>query len=186
MTQLRGLLTQTRGELDRFRRIPLPMVFRFLPIWLLVLLCPTPLILQHFGIGSLSSQAAAGVSVGSFVFVCVLYFLAGRQAAPTAAKIAGNLGKARRLHDACFEKAEMHYQQETKRIVDEFNNTIAMVDQQLKLALKENVGMKGDYREKIDEKTVRISARNDEIHRVKLEQLKRTHTEIVDRLRQRG
>ncbi len=184
IAQLRELLMQTRDELDRFRRVPLPMVFRFLPVWLLLLLCPTPLILQHFGVGSLSYQVAAGTAGAMFVGVCVLYFLETLQAAPAAAKIADALGKARRLHDACLEKAEARYQQEIKRIVNEFENATETIDQNLKLALKENVGMKGDFREKIDEKTVRISGRNEEIHRVKLERLKQTHTHTVEQLQQ--
>lgn len=184
IAQLCELLTQTRGELARFRKIPLPMVFRFLPVWLLILLCPTPLILQHFGIGSLSYQAAAGTTGALLFGVCIFYFLGTRQVAPAAVKTAGALGKARRLYDTCLEKSETRHQQEIKRIVDEFQNATETIDQNLKLALKENLGMKGDFREKIDEKTVRISARNDAIHRIKLEQLKRNHTDTVERLQQ--
>ncbi len=182
LLELKELLGRIRGELTRFRGFPLPMLFRFFPVWLLVLASPTPWLLGHYGIGSLSQTAAIGISAALFVAIGVLYFLGMRHATPLAIRIANSLGRARRLHDACSEKAEAWQQQEIKRITEEFEDATVQIDQNLKLALKENVGMKGDFRERIDDKTVRISARNEKVHQARMDLLKQTHAAAVERL----
>jgi hypothetical protein len=182
LVELRELLGRTREEIARFRLSPLPMLFRFLPIWLLVLVSPTPWLLSHFNVVSLSQSTAIGISVGAFFAVCILYLLGGHLADSAACRIADHLGRARRLHDSCAEKAELWQQQEIKRITEEFQNATVDIDQQLKMALKENVGMKGDYRERIDDKTVRITARNEKVHQTRMDLLNHNHTATIKRL----
>ena len=83
--------------------------------------CCRSSLLQRFGHARFHLSQAGGVAGGRGVWL-VLRPLFWQAAAPSrgAARIAKSLGAARRLHDACFEKAETHYQQEIKRIKDEF------------------------------------------------------------------
>ncbi|MDB6068246.1 MAG: segregation ATPase, FtsK/SpoIIIE family [Pedosphaera sp.] len=179
LKQLGALLVKTRGELDRFRKSPLPVLFKYLPVWLLVVLCPVALVLQHFQFAPISQPVAISVT-GALLALIVLRYIGRQQAGPSAAGIARALVKARGLHDAGFEKCETRYHQDVERARNEFQSTTQTIDQQLKLALKENVGMKGDFRERVDEKTVRIAAKNETIHRAKMEQLQRDHTAAVE------
>ncbi|MDB6016716.1 MAG: segregation ATPase, FtsK/SpoIIIE family [Pedosphaera sp.] len=190
LAQLHELLGKTRNDLARFRKFPLPLIFKFLPVWLLLPLCLVPLVplLHHYGINTvaLPDQTAVLASVGSLAIVLILYFIGRGQAASLAGSIAAAMGKARRLDDASWERSEVHQQEETARIKNEFKEGTHAIDQQLKQAMKEAVESKGSFRERIDEKTIRISAKNEQFRRVKLEQLEREHTEGVKQLESEG
>ena len=70
--------------------------------------------------------------LAGLVVLFAVRYLGRRQASPLAGSIAGALGKARRLHDAGFERSDAHYQQELERIKTEFETTTRTVDQELK------------------------------------------------------
>jgi S-DNA-T family DNA segregation ATPase FtsK/SpoIIIE len=189
--EVRELLKQGAAELKGFRISPLPLFFRFLPPWLLLLLCAAaaaPWGLQRMQVSFLPATypvetwAIAGGAAA--VVVVVLHFLGGMMAGAGAGKIASALGRARRLVDTGFEMSDTWYQQELARIGAEFEDGTAEIDEGLKRALKENIAMKGSFRETIDEKTIRITKRNEEIHRAKIKRLESGHTEAAGRLRE--
>ncbi len=186
LIQLRELLNRTHGELKDFGRIILARLFRYLPVWLLVLLSPAPLALQYFGVIALPFQTAAAISGGVFALVLVLYFAGQAQAGARARKIADALGQASRMHDACLEKSDARYHQDVQRTKDEFQNKTQWIDQQLKLAMKEAVELKGNFREKIDDKTVRINATNERLHQQRLARVEREHAEALGGLQQQA
>ena len=183
MTGLRETSEKTGIELERFQKRPLPLLFRFLPIWALLVLCLTPLVLQRFGIISLSQQGAVAGTAALVAGMVVIYLLGRRQASPAVGSIAGALGKARRLHAACLQKSELRYQRETERIQKESKAAVERIDQQLSRVLKEAAGLKGTYREQVDEKTVRVSAKNEKWRHQKLEQLERDNADAVQQLK---
>ena len=113
---LRDLLSRTRGDLEQFRKFLLLRVFKYLPAWMVIVLCEIPFILQRTGLSSAGYYKAGLCVLGSLVLVLILRSLARKQAGPLAASIAGALGKARRLHDTAQERSETHYQQELERI----------------------------------------------------------------------
>ena len=169
---VRELLKQGRAELERFRKLPLPLLFRFLPPWLLFTLCLLPLLpwlqeqlqLKLFQ-APFSPVTGAVIAGTAAIVVLILHFLGKAGAGPGATRIAASLGGARRLLDTGLEMSDTWYQQEIERIGAEFKGGTAEIDQELKRALKENLRMKGNFRETIDDKTVRINQRNDEILR---------------------
>ena len=91
-----------------------------------------PARVQPLRIRSRFPVEGGGAVLASLVVVFVLRYAARRGALPLATGIADTLGKARRLHDACFEKSDAHYQQELERIKTEFETTTRTVDQELK------------------------------------------------------
>jgi len=130
----------------------------------LVVLCEIPLVLQHFGLNSSAYGMAGGFVLASLAVLLMLRHLGQRKAEPSAATIATALGKARRLHDTCLEKSEAYHGQELERVKHEYQNTIQTIERQLKRALAE-AGECGVVRMTSDERTVRITAKNEEFHR---------------------
>ena len=183
LAELRDLLTRTRGELERFRRFWLLRVFKYLPLWVLLVLCEIPLVLHQTGLDPAGYYKAAFCVAGSLVVVLVLRSLARRQAEPLAASIAGALGKARRLHDTAQARCEVHYQQELERIKHDFASTTQTVDQQLKQALAEAGERRVACRMGADEKASRALERNTRQRRVRLETLERHHTGNLELLK---
>jgi len=147
-----------------------------------------PIFLKRMGIGSISVSysfaEALAAAAGMYAVVIVLHFIRGRSAGPAAAGIAGKLGRARRLHEVCGERSEAHYQHEIKRIEEENHGGTKTIDQQLKQAVNENVDMKGTFREHIDQKTLRVAAKNQMNHQRKLKQLEQENEVAVKRLKE--
>jgi S-DNA-T family DNA segregation ATPase FtsK/SpoIIIE len=184
--QLREILSRAPGEINRLRRQPLPVIFRFFPVWLLVLAGPAVVALQHFAVISLSQPAALGIGAGCVLAVLGLYFAGRWQAGPLARKIADELGLASRLLDVCAEKSGARYQQDMARIAAEFQAASEAVESDLKAASKEAVELKGSFRERVDDKTVRINVMLEKRHRAGLERLEREHATELARLRAKG
>ena len=183
--ELRDLLGKTRSDLERFKRFWLLRVFKYLPLWVLIVLGEIPLVLQHFGRNS-DSYLKAGICVGvSLVVLLVVRYLAGKPACPLATSIADAVGKARLMHDVGLERAEAHHQRELERRKSESESTTRRVDQELKQAIAEAGEQRVGCRMQSDDKASRALKKNDGLHRVKmgrlrgqgsanLEQLKRT------------
>ncbi len=69
LAELRELLGKTRGDLGRFRRFLLLRVFKYLPLWVLIVLCEIPLVLQQTGLNSAGYYKAGLCVAGSLVVV---------------------------------------------------------------------------------------------------------------------
>ena len=111
---LHRLEKKTGDDLRHFRGLFPAMIFRFLPIWLWVILLvgfitAIPL-LPQMGIKNVPISYA-GIGGGVFVVVLIAYFIGGSQGSALANEIAGNLAKSRWLLNACLEKAKARNQQ---------------------------------------------------------------------------
>jgi hypothetical protein len=124
MTGLRELLRQAGDDLDRFRQLLLPAVFRYLPVWLVLVLGQLPLawLLRHFGIQSFTFRQAGASVAGCLVAGFILHQFGKRQGETLARAIASALGRARRMHDACPAISEARYRQEIERVESEFQS----------------------------------------------------------------
>ena len=186
LAELRELLGTTSGDLSRFRRIVLVRIFKYLAVWVLLVLCEIPLVLQRYGLNAPAYQKAALCAGGSLVVVLVLRYLAVSQSRQSAAAVAGQLAKARRLHDTSLERAEAHYQQELERIKTEFENSTRTADQQLKRALAEAGELRVACRMASDEKASRALETHDRQRRAELNQLQQRHSESTEQLKRTG
>ncbi len=190
LADMRELLEKARRELDGLHNSSLPGIFLRIPIWLVILVCVLPpalLLLKRMGMDSIpasySLKNAIVAAATLFAAGLVARFFGNRGTGPAAGVTAGALGKARRWHDVGWERAEAHYQQELRRIEEEHKTGTETIDQQLKQAVNENVNLKGSFRERVDEKTMRILGKNEKLHREKLERLDREHAEAVERMK---
>ena len=182
LAELRGAIISTGAEIRKFRSLIIPFFFRILPLWLLIPLCAAPWALQHFKVVTLAQPAAIGASVGLLVLILALFFLGMSQGAATAAKIVSALRKAKNLYTACADRCEAQYVEETERVQVQFKSGTQIIESELKQAVKDDVGMKGSYREEVDEKTMRITAANERIHQARVERLEKSHAENVAHL----
>ena len=183
------LESQTRDELNQFKKIPLPRIFKYLPMWLLTILlllafgASVPL-LHHQGLNAISYCWVTGAAlVFLWVIALMIHQHGKRQAGPAASAIAGNLAKARRLHDGSLDQAELRCRQEQERIGEEFENTNRTLNQQWKQTLKEGYDTRGIRGQKVDEKGFRALRKNDQFHRAKLKQIERDYADGVAHLR---
>ncbi len=186
LAELREMLAKTQSDLERFRKFWLLQVFKYLPVWVLIVLGEVPLILWQYGLNSAAYWRAGLCAGGSLAVVLVLRYLAASRASRLAGTIAGALGRARLLHDTGLERAEAHYQREMERIKNEFESTTRTVDQQLKQALAEAGGQRVSCRMESDEKASRALAKNDELYQAKLKELERERPRNVDQPRRAG
>lgn len=180
LAELLGLHARTRDNLENFQKILLPRLWKYLSIWLLLVLlvlghaAAVPF-LHHFGASSISYREA-GESLLVFVTILVVVYGYGwRQARPAARQIAADLAKARHGGDGCLAKAETHLQQEQERIVHEFENTSRTLDQQWAETEREAANMRESRPPKIDVKERRISQKHEQLYQAKLERLERHH-----------
>jgi len=175
LAELRELIDKTRDDLGRFRKFLLLRVFKYWAAWALAALCEIPLVLWLLGVNSDAWWKAGECVLATLVVVFALRCLAQRKATSLAAAVAGALGKARRLHDACFETAQTHYQQELDRIKREFESTTRTVDLDLKQTVARAGELRVAWRMEMDGKASRILEKNDLLHRAKLDRLDRAH-----------
>jgi hypothetical protein len=180
---LRAEMDSLQGQLSAKSRVFLG-AFRYLALWLILSLVPLAVVpfLQRSGASSFGYREAAIA-----VIVLVLLALAGRfigvrSARASAQAIASALTKARRLHAAAYEHCENHYEQEVKRLHQEYENTVRAVDQQLKKALAQAGERRVSCRMQSDQKTVRATAACERLFSSRQKRLEEERPGTVDRL----
>ena len=184
--ELRDLRNKIGGNLDRFRRFLLPAFFKHRVAWVLLVFCQVPLVplLQQFGVNSFSYREAAASVIGCLAAGFILHQVGKRQAEPLATTIADALANARRLHDACPEKTDARHTQELERVENDFQNMTQWIDQEWTLAVEQAAASRESRPQEIDEKAARVSSKNGQFHRLRLEQLDRDHDGTVQKLKQ--
>ena len=182
LAELQKLRVKTAGDLDRFDGLPLPKIFKFLPVWLLAVVllgvAVADPVLAHFGRTGVSDLAAGG-AVAALVAVLVIYFLGGSSAAPLATIIAGDLGRLRRLLEACTEKSAAYLQQEQERIQKDFDSGQQTLKQQWRQATRDLTQLRGTLPAAVDEKASRLRQKNDQWHEWELDRVQQRHARRV-------
>ena len=189
LEELNRLPDPIRKKLDGFERFLLPQVFRFSPIWLLFIV----LSLVFIASSVVSSQTGLdftfhrGMSMGLaalFAASLVIYQFGKHQAGPIASAIARDLAKARRLHDACLEKAESRCLREQEQIRAKFENTTRSINRQWRQTTKRALDTRALRAEAVDEKAFNILQKNEQLHLAKNAGLERDHRKSVELPRQ--
>jgi DNA segregation ATPase FtsK/SpoIIIE, S-DNA-T family len=189
LEELGRLPAPIREDLDRFKRFLFPRVFRFFPIWLLftvllLVFVASSVVFGQAGLKFTPNGAMGVVLCVLFVTVLAIHQFGKRQAGPTAGAIARNLGKARRLQEVCFEKAESRCLQQQEQVQTQFENTTRSLNQQWKQTNKRALDTRGLRAQAVDEKTFRLLRKNEQLYHGKLDQLERDHKNDVGRRQQ--
>jgi DNA segregation ATPase FtsK/SpoIIIE-like protein len=187
LDELQCVSDKLEGDLSRFKKFPLPKLFRFVPIWLvsallsgIALAVPA---LQHFGNQTLTPQHAISALVGLAV-VLVVYVIGLRTAGPLARIIAGDFVRARNLLQTGSEEAATENQFELERIEQEFLQRRNEINQEWKRASKEIGRRRYNQPTDLDDWDARLTERNEYFRHSHLQQLQSVHDETMDRLRQ--
>jgi hypothetical protein len=180
--ELQKLQTKSASDLKRFGKFPLPLIFKFLPVWLLVAallgVAAAGPALAYFGRNTIS-HFQSGAALAGFFIVAIIYFLGGRAAAPLATTIAGDLAKMRRCFDACVEKSAAHLQAEQARIKGEFESAKQTFNQEWRQAVRDIGQSRSSNATVITEKAARLVRKNQEWRSVELDQIQQRHAETV-------
>jgi hypothetical protein len=175
---LQGLLPKVAAETAEFKKLPLPLLFRLVPVWLVapVLLAGAAVdpIGAHWG-RHWVSHPVAGVAFGLLMLVVVAYVLGGRQAAPAAGALADKLARARRLFEACLEKSAAYFQTEQERIKGEFEQTKENLNQTWRQAAREITARRSEEPAAVNDKAARIGGRIAKWREAALDQIEMGH-----------
>jgi len=182
---LHALCIQTQNGLKRFGRFPLPLLFRFIPAWLLGILLVAGhagawLLRSHLGLEWLTLPAAAGSAAGSLALLVAVYYLGQRHAEPLAATLANALEEARRLHNLCLAKSDERYHREIERIENEYTTTNQQLKQQWELTLDEVGSLRISWPKQMEAKAARIRERLEARRRRSLDQLEQEKRQAED------
>ncbi|HEX4644335.1 MAG TPA: hypothetical protein VH598_01875, partial [Verrucomicrobiae bacterium] len=184
IADIRKSLGKAREDLARFERIPLPLFFRFLPLWSLLLIGAGVLVhgLFHFGRDSISFRHEVEAVVAVLAGIFIVHFIGRLQSKPLASATAAALGRARRMHDVGLEKADARYQVEYARIEQDYKDTIQRLEQEWNFALAGGAEGKEAHEPRMVQKELRLSSFNNQLYRARLDRLEKAHTESVERL----
>src|SRR5262249_39537305 len=149
--------------------------------WLAV---PLVALQGQLGVHGITYLQAGEAALAGSVFLLGLRYLVRRQATPPALSISQTLAQGRRLHDACKAKAEVHYQEEIGRIKEEYLSISQTADQELKRSLASAGDLRVKCRMESDQRTVRVTAKNERMYRAWLERLERQHTAGLNSIKQ--
>jgi S-DNA-T family DNA segregation ATPase FtsK/SpoIIIE len=183
--KLQKLQLQVENDLKQFEKLPLPHLFRFIPVWslaiVLLLVAAAHWVLPHFGFNFISMPIVAA-ALGAFVVLVVMAFLAAQSAAPAAAAVADSLSKALGMLDGATEKIESYYQQEQQRIQEEFQVNETALNQRWKEGARNIARLSTSLPMKVDEKALRIHQKNQRRGFLKLESVESEHAEILEQI----
>jgi DNA segregation ATPase FtsK/SpoIIIE, S-DNA-T family len=184
--QLGQMQTKVRDGLSRFRSKFLPSAVRFIPpAWLLIVVL-LAVVVWGFAAPSVthstnppwdSLRIPALIVAGVLVVRILAFLIAQQQATPSARSAAAELARARRLHDACYHKADLRLQQDQERIKTEFQNRTAALDHDYKNVIKEAIGLRDLRPRQIDEKAARV---HQKAEKVRVAHMKRLESQCAE------
>ncbi len=177
------LREKIQRELARFGKVPLPLFFRFLPVWLPVVVLVGVAAADPVGARLLGkplvSQLTASLALGAALLLALIHFVGGRMAAPAAKSIAGDLARARRLLEVCLEKSATHLEQEQARLKQEFEETKRALNQAWKQAVKSISNRRGEEPAVVDAKAAQVAGKNERQHELRLDRIQTRYHDIM-------
>ena len=185
--QFQKVESETRAGLKRFEKIPVPLIFKYLPLWLVTVLllglAAAGLLGSRFGVQAVSPVMGIAGLV-ALVVVWLIYFFGANAATASATQLAGDLARARRLLDGCFEKAGLQQEAEQVRIQQEFESATRARNQEWKTKSKEFAGLRFTQPGTLDEKARRLAQKNEATHAAGLEAARQKNADSMARLRE--
>ena len=172
---LKQVLEKIQVDLARFATLPLPLVFKFLPVWLPVAVLFGLAAAERVGalIGKpLVAPLTAGLAVGVGFLVLLVHYVGGRTAAPAATSLAGELARARRLWEVGLEKSAAFLEQEQARLKQEFEETKRNCNQEWRQAARSISSRRGEEPAAVDRKAARAARENERQQEVRLDRIR--------------
>jgi S-DNA-T family DNA segregation ATPase FtsK/SpoIIIE len=187
LDEFQRVCTKVSADLVRFKKSPLPQLFRFLPVWLvgLILLgvAVADPVSQHFG-RHVITHAHAAIALAALVVVLVFYLIGLRVAGPLAKILAEDFRRARWLLATSSERAATYHQTELDRIEQKFQQTTSEVNQEWKRASKEIALRRNTRPSDLEDRFPRLNQRNEQFQQTELQRIQQAHDEAVAQLRE--
>ena len=182
---LHAKLDGVSRDLGRIRAFVLPLLFKFLPIWLWVILiiaAPFAFVpeLRKFDFSAALTPKVGGILFASLAAVLVLYFLGKRLAAPVAKAVAKALTEARKLHEVCAQKAEASFATETGRIQTTHASTSQMLNGMWKQKQVGAKSLREDWAGRLENRARTLNSVADGRRLHRLAQVDQFHAEQVE------
>jgi DNA segregation ATPase FtsK/SpoIIIE, S-DNA-T family len=187
LEQLGTLHATASAELNRFRALFLPKLFRALPLWLwvvlfLVLGAATPLLLRQAGVRF--PPVMTGAIAGGLLGAVVSLYLSGRkQSGALASAIATHLENARRLHNAAAEKAQAGHEAEIERIEREARERTEFHQHNWNNAVEEAERKRAQWPSHVESKWRHVEQHHGRLHASRVAALEQHHAQAVERMR---
>ncbi|MDB6173675.1 MAG: segregation ATPase, FtsK/SpoIIIE family [Chthoniobacteraceae bacterium] len=162
LEQFQTSLQSAEAHLAEFRRLPLPRIFRFVPIAGLISVLFLATVVLAYLFGTSSTHAGVIIGAGSLLLTAVvlIFHVGKRQGKPLAAAIADSLAEASRLHDPCVAAAEAKRAANRQRVEDEYERADGAIRQQWDRAPEVEADYENALRKKIEIQVPRAFARN--------------------------
>ena len=184
---LHAKLDGVSHDLGRIRAFVLPLLFKFLPIWLwVILIVAAPLAfvpeLRKFDFNAAPMPKIGGIIFASLAVVFSLYFLGKKLAAPVAKTSAIALAESRKLHEVCAQKAESSFVAETGRIQTTHASTSQMLNGMWKQKQVGAKSLREDWAGRLENRARTLNSVADGRRLHRLAQVEQSHAEQVERL----
>ncbi len=156
-----------KADLARFQKLPLPLLFRFVPVrilggMLLGVALADP-VLTYFGRHDLS-PSVSGLAFAALILLVVIHALGGRAAAPLALALASESARAGRLLARGREKNDAFYAQEHARLATEFETRRDAAHQAWRQAVRDINQQRDSWPALMAEKAARLERHLDQWH----------------------
>ncbi len=183
--------SDTAGKLQQFGRLPAPLLFRFAPLWLIILVTLIWSLLGCFALPAGKPTLAwdtlpPAVTVGGLAVLggLLFFFWWGRRSAqPAATAIAGQLASLRQLLAAAAAQSDLRHQAEQQRLQQACDQAIRALNQAWKEQVKELAAQRASLPRNVDEKTRRAARHSEEFQRNGVERRKRRFADSLAELR---
>jgi hypothetical protein len=181
LEKVKDLQGKAEAASSRLRRNLLLLLFR--PIWVWLVLAAISVgavpVLTQLGRPAPTYPVAAAAAVGVAILFVALRQLGVIQARGLAKTISEALAGARVNHDAATQKTETDYATETKRLQDDYTQTLQSVEQNLKRAQAQAGEKRVSLRMRIDEKTVRAQQTHERLHKLRQTRLQQAREQAL-------
>ncbi len=181
--EFNALYPRTVDALDRFRKQPIPALFRLLPVWLvcgvLAGLAAVQLVPALAFLPPLPSALIAGV----FILLSLGIYLAGGRSAETlASALATDLARLASLYQACVANAQETHQTNLQRIETENAATLHELENRWQQATREADRRRETMVRELSEKSTPLAERREMFLHRRTTALESQHEEAVSRL----
>ncbi len=185
LAELRDLNSRAAAETERLGGNLLFHCFKHIPLWVGLALVPLALVpfAAALGLPKLSFLHAAAGGAILLVVSLGLRFALIAAVSPRAKTISATLSKARKIHDVCLHNAETHHAQEVQHIHQQYEETTRSSEQRLKQTVADAGQQRVATRMKADEKTVRVTGKNEALFKARMGRLQQEYEEALRSLR---
>ncbi len=187
LDEAQQIIGKVEADLARFKKLLLPKLFRFCPIWLWILILAgiavADPVLHHFGHPTITHLHAI-ISLGLLAGVFGLYGMGMQSAKALAMGIANQVVRARHLLASSPELINAYYQQEQQRIRAEFQATKDRVNLEWKRLSKEIAQARISSPVDTDNRAEFLHQENERLKQLTLERKTRAHEARMTQMRQ--